>query len=204
MHTQLKDILATAAKESLRPQVDEAFGEFKRLQQRRLFAMRGALAIAAAVLLFLIAPLFLTTTANSPEALFVQNFELPVEPSVQRGADSDRQWIQALNAYDQAQYATAAGFIKNALKNPAFEDKSSAYYLLGLCFSAEAQYDKAIENLEKVSETGILFPDAQWYIALFCLKTKDLEKAKRYLKEMAGNDGHFKQRKAAEILEKLK
>jgi tetratricopeptide (TPR) repeat protein len=202
MNTQLKDVLAVVAKESLRAQVDEAFNKFKQREQRRIFATRALLAAAATVLLFLAIP-FLTTVDRSPEALFSQNFEMPEGPSIRRDGNSDRLWVQALDAYDRAQYAKAADFIESALKNASFEDEAAAYYLLGMCFSAEARYGEAIQRLEKVNATGILYPDAQWYIALFCLKTKDVEKAKKYLTDMAANDGHFKQREAAAILRKL-
>jgi tetratricopeptide (TPR) repeat protein len=204
MNTQLKDILAVAVKESLRPKVDEAFNAFKRKEQQRVFAVRSASAIAATLLLFLTAPLFLVKTDQSPETLFSQNFEMPDGPSIPRGGSSGRQWMQALDAYDQARYTQAAGLIETALQNPAFEDKMAARYLLGICLSKEARYEQAIEALEKIDAGGILYPDAQWYVALFCLKANQVEKAKKYLIEMAGNDGHFKQREAAAILKKLK
>jgi FimV-like protein len=158
---------------------------------------------AAAVILFLI-PLYLILDYNQrsrSDDLFAQYFTPYQETDVDRGSSDPLS--AALSQYQKKNYAQALPMLEGIRGSEALQD--TTLFIKGNVHLALDQITEAIDCFSTVtSQPGNdYYQEAQWYLALAYLKSKDLSKAKKLLRDIRKEDDHPYQEKAQQLLKDL-
>jgi TolA-binding protein len=141
----------------------------------------------------------------TPEAMVANYYKAPQAPAVRGDLQtSPSLWEQALLAYNDKQYTSAAQLFEKVLKRPEFDQRDAAYYYLGNIYLAEKQFPSALKYLKQVSHRSLLYPDAQWYIALAYLGNHQQEEAVLLLNQIGADEVHHQQENAKQLLERLR
>ena len=158
---------------------------------------------AAASVALVVAAWFLIPMMNqSPGELYTAYFEPypnTFQPTLRGDAPTDRR-SEAFRAYDQENYQMAATLFNELLK----EDKDPGMLLL--LGNANLVMDKNEEATRNFSALLTDFDEfdmqAKWFLSLCYLKTGEVEKAQKLLRELGNTEIHYAT-KAKELLKKV-
>lgn len=150
------------------------------LSRIRKYPMWLKAAAVITLLLFLTAVFVLLRSSSiSNDQLFQSYFEPYYVPANFRGPVTSNvdAWHQAVLCYNSEEYDKAISFF-----NPVIEEQPShalAHLLRGISYLATNSVDAAQQDFQNIIDhTDPLFEQqAQWYLALCCLKTDQLERA---------------------------
>lgn len=161
-------------------------------------------AAAAVVVITVAFAAFMNTMKDSPEELF-QAYFAPYpnmfEATTRSGETEDSKRAEAFHAYDQKDYAKAAGLFKELLKE---KREPGVMLLLGNSNLMLGNIDEAKENFITLNkEFDELDIQAKWFLSLCYLKSGETDKATAILKEL-GNTEISYATKARELLDKVK
>lgn len=106
----------------------------------------------------------------------------------------------AMDNYSKKKYSDASILFEQILK--AEPSNSKALYYNGLSYFESTNWDKAIENFNKVKKGQEFYEEARWNKALALIKKADKDGAKILFKDISEEESPYKQ-KALEELKKL-
>ena len=171
-------------------------------QQRKVKTRRLWTSIALAASVLLLAGLmwyYMPGQQASPAELFAEYYEAPAAPETM-GTAGDSLLRLGHAAYNRQAYGEAQQFYEDAVE--AGLDLSQVPYLyLGIALLENESFEKAHASLTKARAQH---PErAAWYLAMLSLRTGDVVTARGALEAIAGQEGHYYQGKATELLEEL-
>jgi hypothetical protein len=173
-------------------------------QWRKLKWMYSALATAAVLIIGIF--LFQPKEKQDSAKMFSANNVEELPSFNVRSATPDSILLQIEKAYNQQQFSKVNDLIEQHLADipPEFRDLVSIYN--GVAYGERALYPKAIEIFSNpdIFDDSIYQPMADWYLALYFLKSEKIIKAKILLMEIAENTNHYKQNEAAKLLKEIK
>jgi len=175
---------------------------------RRLWPYAAAMAAAVALLILLFWP-----QTKTPQSLYFAYQEAPQPASFYKGESKAPAHTDALEAYNQADYAQAISLLQQQLADSTAERPNTLRYYLGLSYlfafdratetdsSPDASYlPRAIQAFQQVEAGSAFGQQAQWQLALTYLRANRGEEARQLLRNIAEHEGHFKQATAQEML----
>ncbi|MFN3997947.1 tetratricopeptide repeat protein [Algoriphagus sp.] len=198
---KLKAVISLSERESLRGFLENIESSTK---PRATTSLKSWLYSASAACLVVMAGYFLWTTLSmSPgEKLYARHYETYpnlVAPS-SRGESSSGMKAEAFLAYDNGDFAKAAGFFEQLQAQP---NSDFALLYLGICQLELGRPEKAIPILNRISSKSESKEIASWYEALGYFKLNMLDKGKAALQVTAAKPNPF-QNESQEILKTLK
>lgn len=163
--------------------------------------------LAAAVITLLVATWLTISGPSTTEGgdVFATYYELPATPLDRGGNDAEgvsRQFDQALDRYDAKEYAEAISLFETLLQDSAFSMQSAARFYQGHALLQINKPQKALEAFEEIIHP-LFIQQAQWFSALAYLKLGQTEEAKNILEKISGDEDHYQQEQAGELLEEL-
>ena len=179
----------------------------KRSFVAKINSSRVAIATIAASLILLlgIAGLISKNSVSSDAELYSQFYQPYQTTGIFRSGDAliDSKLTQALYKFNTEDYQTAIDLFSEVLKidknNPVGNFYSAmAYQETGKISQALEAYGSVIRDRD-----NLFIEQAQWYIGLCYLQTKNRKKAYKQFQKIASSDS-FYQEKAAAILKKIK
>ena len=159
-------------------------------------------AAAASVALVVAAWFMISMMNQSPAELYTAYFEPypnTFQPTLRGDAPVDRK-SEAFRAYDEGNYQRAATLFNELLK----EDKDPGMLLLlGNANLVLDRNKEAMQNFSAVlTDFDELDMQAKWFLSLCYLKTGEVEKAQKLLRELGDTEIHYATR-AKELLKKV-
>ncbi|MBC8046704.1 MAG: tetratricopeptide repeat protein [Fimbriimonadaceae bacterium] len=170
------------------------------------FNYKKILAVAAAILIFLLVGFFITQKNTISHQKLFANYYQPYSGNPITRDDTIGLLTKATELYFNKEYGNAAALFTQYLK----EDTSAianvqVKLLLGICMIETEQYREALQIFQKIIEQKEIyfFYQANWYSALSELKMGNTEMCKKYLKIITENKNadHFND--AEDLLRKL-
>lgn len=167
---------------------------------------RRLIGIAAAILLAATPIMLLNSRQASPEKLFAGYFKAypNVEAPIVRDATNKTPLEQALFTYEKKDYNNA---IRQLIKiKPTDKNQEAVMFYLAMSHLASSNAPEAIKHfkmLQTQTVSGTYQKQTQWYLAMAYLVNKEIESCKNILKLLTKEE-NFYQKKAGELLEKLK
>lgn len=172
----------------------------RKFSSRQMWQWAAAATILLVIGFFAIFPF--TDNADSTDlyATYFEPYPNAVQPVV-RGEQPENLREAAFLAYENGEYQAAVQQFE-ALVKSAFSTENQLYYALSL--QNAGQLDNALKNLLSLKNVESSFrPQILWYTALIYLKKGDKNKARQYLNSLQKTDGKYKEKEAAELLNKL-
>lgn len=140
--------------------------------------------------------------SNPGEELYAENFEAYPDRLTMMGSIGPN-IADAMALYNRAEYAEAlAIFTKISDSDPAY---LSAQLYAGISYLSTGETQKAISALKAFDKQPehTFYIHSRWYLALAWLKSQELEKAEKLLKELNSVDGLY-QARASDMLDNLR
>lgn len=168
--------------------------------------MRPMLAIAA-VLVLTIAAYFIFANQTDPLRLYAKNFTPYANTLTVRGETDTsaiaRAEVAAMQQYQNQQYPQAAATFEQLTQlNP--KDLNTYNFYAGIALLANMQAADALPKLQAVAQNNNPYKEqAEWYIALAYLQSKDKAKAKELLTQIAAQSVHDRKTEAQKLLKSL-
>lgn len=164
---------------------------------------------AAAALLVLVVAVWVIPfgkTTTSPTALLYEKYYAPMTFSGTLGTvppDAMRQqWQQAVQAYEQKNYAEALARVAPLRSDAVYQDQAAL--LEGMVHLEQKKATDAIAAFDRVrSEVPLYRRQADWYRALALLQADQAQAATSALQAIAGASEHPYKGKAAQLLREL-
>jgi hypothetical protein len=177
----------------------------KKTEKQSLKVLWSSLAVAAILILgvFLFKP---NEKADATQlfSAYINTDEIP--SFAERGGQSDSILILIETLFQQKRFEAVNELILNHQSdfNPETIDLISIYQ--GVAYGETAQYQNAVATFSnpEIFKYSIYQPMANWYLALYLLKSEQIIEAKIQFMEIAENSNHYKQKEALEILKKMK
>ena len=193
-----KSLIKEAVKNQLKQQAQKALkSEKKKIFQMQIFQ------VAAAVIILVSAGFWYTSTLQSPETLFTQYYKSPV-PSIPRSENSNEQvFASAMDDFGNKEFAAMQAKLEELRSPSSSIDQSKVEFFSAVGFLEADNFENAIQHFAMVSQSSVLFPDAQWFLALTLLRSKRIEECKNLLSQIS-NSNHYKKQDAADLLGKLR
>jgi len=140
------------------------------------------------------------------EADVYQNFYTKYETSgVSRSnnSSSDQTFALALQKYNNEDYQSALNLLQEVISKD--ENNMASHFYSAISLQELGKYKNAIEEYEVVvvDKDNLFIEQAEWYIGLCFIQTREDEKAIKQFKKIADEKG-FYQQKAVAILRKIK
>jgi tetratricopeptide (TPR) repeat protein len=202
--SNLKIALAQHGKAMLRNDADQMYKAYKKQQKARRVRMVYTLSAAAVFCLLAVSVLFFQSgTSHSPEQLYADYYAAPAASMTRKDGDPEA-WQNALIAYNKKEYSHSIELLQSVLSDPAFKQQDAARYYQGQAYLGLKQLPAAIEAFQKVQKNSLLYPDAQWFMALAYLAHQQKEKSAAILNNIAADDTHHKQKQARQLLQELR
>ncbi|HET6557447.1 MAG TPA: hypothetical protein VFG54_09050 [Prolixibacteraceae bacterium] len=170
----------------------------------RFWHKKMAISVVAASLILLLGLSALIRYTS--EANVYQEFYARYETTgVSRSAESvpDQTFTQALQKYNKQDYQSALNLLQEVVsKDPG---NIASHFYSGISLQELGKYNNAIKEYEivVVDKDNLFMEQAEWYIGLCYLQTKEDRKAIKQFKKIANGNG-FYQEKAVAILRKMK
>lgn len=119
------------------------------------------------------------------------------------GSAPDQTFALALQKYNKQDYESALNLLQEVLSKD--QNNIAGHFYSAVSLQELGKYNKAIKEYEivVVDKDNLFIEQAEWYIGLCYLQTKDEKKAIQQFRKIADSNG-FYQQKAAAILRKLK
>ena len=159
-------------------------------------------AAAATVGIVILGKILLTSFSETPDQLFEAYFTpYPnmFEPTV-RGTGTSSKRTEAFQAYEQGDYQKAAVLFNDLLKT---NKEPGMLLLLGNANLIVGNIDEAKENFTTLNrDFDELDMQSKWFLSLCYLKSGDVERARKMLKELGETEISYAT-KAKELLEKV-
>jgi hypothetical protein len=171
---------------------------------RKLRSFRYAIIGLAAALALLLAFIYwpgAPASSPTPESLYAAYFEPPVPPA-QMGRAPNLSLKEADELFRQQAYREAAQAYGQLLQQAEVSPLSLSriQLMLGICQLQTGAPDEARRSLARAGQHR---EQAQWYTALSWLKEEKVAEARKALQLIEGQEGHFYQQQATELLKKL-
>ncbi len=201
-------LIRAAGKAALMKKAGEALAQHEQ-KRLKIFPMKRVLQVAAAFLILAAAWYFFSKTGaqRSGEELFATYFELPAPVNERDGSASNSSqellWQSAMAAYSNKEFAKAIELLAPAVEQPGFPYAERGKLFLGLSYLMKNDSGQAIAVFENMSTESSYQQDATWYRALALLKMNNVAEARPVLEQIAGDQRHFKNGEAQEILKSL-
>ncbi|HLN72811.1 MAG: hypothetical protein ACM3O8_09925 [Methylococcaceae bacterium] len=118
-------------------------------------------------------------------------------------AVSDENFAKALQKYNKEDYQSALNLLEQVLSKD--QNNVAGHFYSAVSFQELGKYNNAIKEYEIVivDKDNLFMEQAEWYIGLCYLQSKDEKKAIQQFKKIADGKG-FYQEKAVAILRKMK
>ena len=165
----------------------------------------GYISLAAAAIIgavFLIRSLL---PSYNPQKIFSKYYEpLYAVSAVTRSLSTgeNESFTKAIESYKSGDYQTAATGFSEAMLNET--TSLSALFFLGITQVALENYDKAIDQLDRVAnQQGEYAKEARWYLGLACIKAGNKVKASECFELLVRSPGFYRER-SEKILRRLK
>lgn len=116
---------------------------------------------------------------------------------------SDKTFSLALQKYNKQDYQSALNLLQEVIsKDP---NNMASHFYSGISLQELGKYKNAIEEYEIVAidKDNLFLEQAEWYIGLCYLQTREDKKAHKQFKKIANGNGFYKE-KAVAILRKMK
>lgn len=157
----------------------------------------------AAVILALIASVYIFQAVNSPNFVSVDDYFSPYQDRItlKGSADLDTNLQEAMNAYNQKSWSMALPLFEKILK--AQPDHIDAQFYYGISLLGNGEAEKSIKQLLPVSKSLKYGSPGSWYLALAYLKAGKGDLAKPLLSKMAQNEGSPYQKNSMALLDSL-
>jgi hypothetical protein len=162
------------------------------------------LAIAASLAIFTLVGYFAFYTSVDTNDLYAIYYSPYPDMIISRGevTGSEQQLTFGMQAYNDKNYVAASTLIEGYLAQGG--SNKSAYLYLAISQLETGSFDKAEGNFKIAAEDPNFVQQSDWYRALLYLKQDRLELARTTLKEIAGNDNHYKHKDAESLLNRFK
>lgn len=194
--------IRTKAEKDFKEDVASWEGELKREDRiTKHIPWKTYLAIAAAILLLLVARIFIFTPdqPKTDQELFTTYF-VPYEDviSVRDGSNGKSSLTTAMTFYNDGNYQEAVANLKAVLSDDP--DNSEARFYLGASWLALMNGKEAIPVLQDViSQKNNYHDQAEWYLALAYLINQDDKDAMHLLERISNERSHTFHDKAKEL-----
>lgn len=167
---------------------------------RRTFFMAASLALLISVIGILI---WLLPSSLTPQEMYATHFTVPADNITVRNDQEISPALQsAMEAYNAQDYATAVAQFEDILQ----EDTNNAPVLFysGVAYLILNENEKAMQNLQKVSETEdtAYALTAHWYLGLAYLKQNNIAQAREIFSSLKESGSSYAKR-ADTILQQL-
>lgn len=174
---------------------------------RRPAFLRGAIGIAAAILLLLAGLWLFQPASSASDTLFAENFQAYPPPAKLRGqAGQDQLWESARSAYLEENYSLAASQFESLLAQGQTQHPLYlVHFYAGVSQLAQhpPRLADAIRHLLFVTAMDSdYFHPAQWYLALAFLKNGEPQKAKALLEKIS-EESSYRKKAVDALLEEL-
>lgn len=170
----------------------------------RFWYRKTALSVVAASLILLLGITGLLRYA-SDDNIYQKYYTRYETAGISRssGSISDQTFALALQKYNKQDYESALNLLQEVLVND--ENNIAGHFYSAVSLQELGKYKKAISEYEivVVDKDNLFIEQAEWYIGLCYLQTKEEKKAVQQFKKIANGKG-FYQEKAVAILRKLK
>jgi len=160
--------------------------------------------LAAAILLELITAIAFIgyKNANQPATTFAEFYQKPQWDGQSRGENESDQYTQAIQIYNQGNYAAALSAFEDLIKtNP--EDNQLRLYQ-GIAYLENGNLSLAEDELQTVRiNSDIYFEEASWYLALLKVRSKNNVEASHLLEELLNIKNGFYHEQATQLKNEL-
>lgn len=112
-------------------------------------------------------------------------------------------WGLFVDQYQKQEYQAAATTLETLIADPAWPNRSRAYYFLAHSHLNQDNHEQAISFFNKVKPDSRYGPDAEWYKALLYIKTDNVSKAREVLDNIIKFVEHPYNEKGARLIKKL-
>jgi tetratricopeptide (TPR) repeat protein len=167
---------------------------------RRTFLMAASLALLISVIGILI---WLLPASLTPQEMYATHFTVPADNITVRNDQETSSTLQsAMEAYNEQDYASAVTQFENILRNNAYN--VPVLFYSGISYLVLGENDKAVQNLQKVSQTedAAYALTARWYLGLAYLKQDNIEQAREIFSSLKESGSSYAN-KADTILQQL-
>ncbi|GJM30129.1 MAG: hypothetical protein DHS20C17_27640 [Cyclobacteriaceae bacterium] len=140
----------------------------------------------------------------SSESLYLSYLEAPPNNISVRGQLTDEQLIEAMEAYDQQNYALALEHLQQVLE--VEPDHYGALFYTGVCYLLLEQYQSSLSLFQSLTKTDSneYYTAAKWYLSLNLLKLDQIAKAKSELQQLQQMENGNYSRLAEKLLNEIK
>ena len=211
LHREVNQAIRETDVMNFRNKLDEIHAsiepEYKQSTARKVMQSKYARIAAASVAILLSVGLFLSNMLNQPvntDKLFQRYYEVPVlSGTVRSDAAVDKLFLDAVTHFNNEQFTDAATLFEQVVIID--RDNMKAHLAAGISNIEVNQTEKAERSFETVidQKDNLYVDQANWFLALCYLKTKDLENAKMQFETISSDDRSFKHDEAKLILKKL-
>lgn len=165
------------------------------------FFRYAAAACVIGIICFTSYNLFFVTKQLDEQAIYASYFKPLTNPDATvRGENGATEESIAVQAYEKEDYFEAVNAYQKLVANNPDNVKNNLF--LGISFLGTNQPKKAIDVLNKITNSEEFHFDIQWYLALAYIKNKELQNAQTTLSNLTKEENYY-QKEAQEILDKL-
>ncbi len=160
--------------------------------------------LAAATLLLLITAIAFIgyKNANQPAETFAEFYQKPQWDIQSRGENESDQYTQAIQTYNQGNYAAALNAFVELIKIHPEDNRLRLYK--GIAELEDGNLSQAEDELQTVRiNSDIYFQEASWYLALLKVKTEEKTEAIQLVDELLNIKDDFYHQKAAQLKNEL-
>ncbi|MDB5229046.1 MAG: hypothetical protein JWN78_3239 [Bacteroidota bacterium] len=175
------------------------------LSNKKIFSLNTLRYAAAACIIGIFSMaswrIFFINEDIDEDAIYTSYFKPLTDPyGTIRGDNNNSEDTQAIQAYEKENYFEAVRYYEKLVGDDPQNVKNNLF--LGISFMATNQPKKAIGIFNQIITSVEFHDDIQWYLGLAYIKSKDIQKAKDTLGNLALQESYY-QKEAEEVLDKL-
>lgn len=176
---KIQQLVVATERAKLWQQLGGEEAKHKTGKQRFLSFSPTVWAAAASMLLFVAVGGYWWTQQNKYKQLYLAYYK-PYDdlhfPKARGGTEADMALPTAAEQYKEKKYAQCINTLE-----PLSEKDDRVFFVLGLAYAQQEEFEKALENFDRVTADFDLLDELRWYKALVFVAMKKPERAKELL-----------------------